>query len=457
MIANRGEIAMRIFRCCQEMGIETVVAYSKEDADSLPVQFATKSVCIGPADPARSYLDGNALITAARAYKCDAIHPGYGFLSENADFAEKCEENGIVYIGPTAAMIRQMGDKQAARSLMKKSGVPVVPGSDGILSGVSEAKKIAEKIGYPVLLKASAGGGGRGMRIAKDESEIKQAFNEAQAEAVAAFGNGAMYIEKLILNPHHIEVQILGDKKGHIVELGERDCSMQRRNQKMLEEAPASILTKKQSDGIRKAALKAAKAVGYVSAGTVEFVLDKEGQFYFIEMNTRVQVEHPVTEMVTGVDIIREQIRIAAGLPLSMKQSEIKIGGHAIECRINAEDPEKSFAPCPGTVDFIHFPGGNGVRVESALYNGARVSPYYDSMLAKIIVKSDNRLSAIRKMRTALEEFTLKGVKTNADFLYLLMYNEEFITGKIDTGFLSHNAEPIIRWARESDRIGRRK
>ena len=295
------------------------------------------------------------------------------------------------------------------------------------------------------------------MRIAKDESEIKQAFNEAQAEAVAAFGNGAMYIEKLILNPHHIEVQILGDKKGHIVELGERDCSMQRRNQKMLEEAPASILTKKQSDGIRKAALKAAKAVGYVSTGTVEFVLDKEGQFYFIEMNTRVQVEHPVTEMVTGVDIIREQIRIAAGLPLSMKQSEIKIGGHAIECRINAEDPEKSFAPCPGTVDFIHFPGGNGVRVESALYNGARVSPYYDSMLAKIIVKSDNRLSAIRKMRTALEEFTLKGVKTNADFLYLLMYNEEFITGKIDTGFLSHNAEPIIRWARESDRIGRRK
>lgn len=450
MIANRGEIAMRILRCCQEMEIETVAAYSEEDRDSLLLQFATESVCIGPADPAISYLNENAIIAAAKAYKCDAIHPGYGFLSENADFAEKCEAEGIVFIGPSSDMIRKMGDKQSARALMKKNDVPLVPGSDGILSGWHDAAAAAEKTGYPVLIKASAGGGGRGMRIANSASDIKHAFEEAQAEAVSAFGNGNMYLEKLILHPHHVEVQILGDSKGHIIHLGERDCSMQRRNQKMLEESPAYILTERQREGIRRAAIKAAKAVHYVSAGTVEFVIDTSGKYYFIEMNTRVQVEHPVTEMVTGVDIIKEQIRIAAGLPLSIKQNDVHLNGHAIECRINAEDVEHGFAPCPGKIDFLHFPCGNGVRVESALYNGARISPYYDSMIAKIIVKADTRLAAIRKMRVALEELTIEGVKSNADFLYLLMFNEEFVTGKIDTGFLSENADAIVRWANDS-------
>lgn len=347
-------------------------------------------------------------------------------------------------------MIRKMGDKQSARALMKKNDVPLVPGSDGILSGWHDAAAAAEKTGYPVLIKASAGGGGRGMRIANSASDIKHAFEEAQAEAVSAFGNGNMYLEKLILHPHHVEVQILGDSKGHIIHLGERDCSMQRRNQKMLEESPAYILTERQREGIRRAAIKAAKAVHYVSAGTVEFVIDTSGKYYFIEMNTRVQVEHPVTEMVTGVDIIKEQIRIAAGLPLSIKQNDVHLNGHAIECRINAEDVEHGFAPCPGKIDFLHFPCGNGVRVESALYNGARISPYYDSMIAKIIVKADTRLAAIRKMRVALEELTIEGVKSNADFLYLLMFNEEFVTGKIDTGFLSENADAIVRWANDS-------
>ena len=452
LIANRGEIAMRILRCCREMGIEGIVAYSKADEDSLPVQFSEEHVCIGPPQAGKSYLNENALLQAAKALKCDAIHPGYGFLSENADFAEKCEANGITFIGPTADMIRGMGDKQSARSLMRSKGVPVVPGSDGLVGSAEEALKIAEEVGFPVLIKASAGGGGRGMRTANDASEIAAAFSEARAEALAAFGDGSLYLEKLIQNPHHIEFQILGDSKGNIVQLGERDCSLQRRKQKVLEESPASCLDEKTRTAMGKAAIKAAKAVNYVSAGTVEFVLDHEGHFYFIEMNTRIQVEHPVTEMVTGIDLVREQIRIAAGLKLSFKQGDIKLNGHAIECRINAEDPKNDFRPCPGKVTFLHFPGGNGVRVESALYPGAEISPFYDSMVGKIIVHAPNRLEAIRRMRMALIETVVEGVTTNVDFLYLILFNPDFILGKIDTSFLDQNVDGFLKWQKDSEK-----
>ena len=452
LIANRGEIAMRVLRCCQEMGIETVLACSAEDMDSLPAQFATKRVCIGPSAAAKSYLNQEAVVQAAMSFQCEAIHPGYGFLSENADFASLCEEHGILFIGPSPEMIRMMGDKQSARALMKKHGVPVVPGSDGILKDWKEAAEIARKVGYPVLLKATAGGGGRGMRTAYDASEIQSAYESAQAEALSAFGDGSLYLEKLILHPHHIEVQILGDGRGHIIHLGERDCSLQRRNQKLLEEAPARILKPRQREALHRAALRAAKAVRYRSAGTVEFVLDREGNFYFIEMNTRIQVEHPVTEMITGVDLVREQIRIAAGLELSCRQSDISFSGHAIECRINAENPAKGFAPCPGDISFLHFPAGKGVRVESALYNGSRVSPWYDSMIAKVIVHAPGRLEAIRKMRVALEEMTVEGINTNLEFLYLLMFNPDYLSGHVDTGFLEKDAEAIIRWGEESRR-----
>lgn len=452
LIANRGEIAMRVLRCCQEMGIETVLACSAEDMDSLPAQFATKRVCIGPSAAAKSYLNQEAVVQAAMSFQCEAIHPGYGFLSENADFASLCEDHGILFIGPSPEMIRMMGDKQSARALMKKHGVPVVPGSDGILKDWKEAAEIARKVGYPVLLKATAGGGGRGMRTAYDESEIQNAYESAQAEALSAFGDGSLYLEKLILHPHHIEVQILGDSRGHIIHLGERDCSLQRRNQKLLEEAPARILKPRQREALHRAALRAAKAVRYRSAGTVEFVLDREGNFYFIEMNTRIQVEHPVTEMITGVDLVREQIRIAAGLELSCRQSDISFSGHAIECRINAENPAKGFAPCPGNISFLHFPAGKGVRVESALYNGSRVSPWYDSMIAKVIVHAPGRLEAIRKMRVALEEMTVEGINTNLEFLYLLMFNPDYLSGHVDTGFLEKDAEAIIRWGEESRR-----
>lgn len=450
LIANRGEIGMRILRCCQEMGIETVVAYSSEDANTLPVTFSPVSVCIGPASPTKSYLNQDALIQAAISYKCDAIHPGYGFLSENPDFAKKCEDAGIKFIGPSSEMIRNMGEKSTARSLMKAKGVPVVPGSDGLVNSLEEAEEVALKIGFPILIKASAGGGGRGMRRAYDMSELANAFESAKAEALSAFGDDSMYIEKLILNPHHVEFQIIGDEHGHIVSLGERDCSMQRRNQKLVEEAPASILNDKQRAAMQKAAIKAAMAVNYSSVGTVEFVVDHDKNFYFIEMNTRIQVEHPVTEMVTGVDLVREQIRVAAGLPLSFKQSDIKTNGYAIECRINAENPEKDFAPNPGKIEFLHLPGGAGVRVESAMYSGAMVSPWYDSMIAKVIVNAPSRLEAIRKMRVALEELTCEGIDTNIDFLYLLMYNPEYIMGRIDTSFLEKNCEGIIKWGKES-------
>lgn len=450
LIANRGEIAMRIIRCCHEMGIDTVLAYSWEDRNSMAVSFSTEAVCIGPAPAAQSYLNQDALIGAAKAYHCEAVHPGYGFLSENADFAEACEKNGLVWIGPTADMIRQMGDKQSARTLMKKNGVPVVPGSDGLVADPKEAALVAEKVGYPVLLKATAGGGGRGMRVASDADELEDAFREASAEAESAFGDGSLYLEKLIVNPRHIEVQIMGDSQGHICTLGERDCSMQRRNQKLIEESPARCLNQRQRTALYKAALRAAKAAHYVSAGTVEFVLDHSGQFYFIEMNTRIQVEHSVTEMVTGIDLIREQIRVASGLPLSFKQSDVRLQGHAIECRINAENPEKNFAPCPGTISFLHMPAGFGVRVENALFPGCRVSPYYDSMIAKLIVHAPGRLAAIRKMRVALEEMTVEGIDTNINFLYLLMFNRDYMMGNFDTSFLARDTGTLVRWDEES-------
>lgn len=436
LIANRGEIAMRIIRAARQLGIETVLVYSAEDANTKSVLFATKAVCVGSAAASKSYLNQESIIQTAISFECDAIHPGYGFLSENAEFAEKCISHGIEFIGPKPDVIRQMGDKQSARKLMKERGVPTVPGSDGFVASAIEAKRIAGEVGYPVLLKATSGGGGRGMRIAQTEEEIEGAFDTATAEAASAFGDGRLYLEKLILNPRHIEVQILGDNYGNIIHLGERDCSMQRRNQKMVEESPAYNLTEETREQVREAALLAAKAVGYSSAGTVEFVLGTEG-FYFIEMNTRIQVEHPVTEMVTGLDIVREQLLIAGGEKLSIQQKGVVLSGAAIECRINAEDSSRSFAPSPGTISKLQFPCGAGVRVESALVSGSKISPWYDSMIAKVIVSANDRGEAIQKMKTALDELIIEGVPTNINFLKGIMVDAEFTAGKVDTGFIN--------------------
>lgn len=448
LIANRGEIALRIIRCCREMGIETVLIYSTADKESLPVQLATYPICIGPAHAKKSYLNQEAIIDLARRMECEAVHPGYGFLSENAGFARKCEENGLIFIGPSSEIIDKMGDKQSARTLMRENGVPVVPGSKELVSDADEAKRIADEIGYPVLIKASAGGGGRGMRKAFDADEIENAFNTARAEAESAFGNGDMYIEKLILKPRHIEFQILGDKFGNIVHLGERDCSIQRRNQKMIEESPSRALSEKLRTEMGEAAIKAARAADYYSAGTVEFVLDGEGRFYFIEMNTRIQVEHPVTELVSGVDLVREQIRIAAGLKLRFEQKDVVLRGHAIECRINAENPLDGFKPTPGKIDFLHLPAGNGVRVETAVYPGYEISPFYDSMVAKIIVHASGRLEAIRKMRCALEELMIEGIITNERFDYIMLYHPEFIRGNYNTSFLEEHMDELLEWSR---------
>ncbi|MDD3369857.1 MAG: acetyl-CoA carboxylase biotin carboxylase subunit [Lachnospiraceae bacterium] len=446
LIANRGEIAMRLIRCCREMEIDTVLAYSEADKDSLPVQFATYPVCIGPAKASESYLQQDLLIDVARKMECEAIHPGYGFLSENADFAEKCEQNGIIFIGPSADIIRKMGNKQAARTLMKQNQVPVAPGSDGAVQTLAEAEAVADKIGYPVLVKAAAGGGGRGMRKAFSKEELKSAYETAKAEALSAFGDDEMYLEKLILKPHHIEFQILGDSFGNIIHLGERDCSIQRRNQKMMEESPSKVLSSELRKEMGEAAVRAAKAAGYYSAGTVEFVLDQEKHFYFIEMNTRIQVEHPVTEMVSNVDLVKEQIRVAAGLRLNATQADIVLTGHAIECRINAESPERGFAPTPGTIEFLHLPGGNGVRIETAMYQGYTISPYYDSMVAKIIVHAESRLDAIRKMRVALEEVMVQGIDNNAFFQYLILYHPDYIRGNYDTSFLEEHMGELLEW-----------
>lgn len=444
LIANRGEIAVRIIRECLDSSIEAVSVYSTADSQALHRIIATRSVCIGGPRAGESYLNAANIIEAAKATGCDAVHPGFGFLSESSDFARSCEEAGLKFIGPPSKVIDMMGDKAAAKRMMRQAGVPVVPGSDGIAQTADDAEKEAERIGYPVLLKAAAGGGGRGMRRACCKEEVKDAFEAARAEAESCFGNGDMYVEELIENPRHIEFQILGDSFGNVIHLGERDCSIQRRNQKLLEEAPAWGLSEKLRGAMGEAAVKAAKACGYENAGTVEFIVDKDDNFYFIEMNTRIQVEHPVTEAVTGMNIVREQLRIAAGMPLSRTQEEVQICGHAIECRITAEKVFENFAPCPGRIDFIHFPAGAGIRVDSALYNGCEISPYYDSMVAKIIAKGSSRLEAVRRMRRALEETVINGVQTTLPVQHLLMYQQDFLRGGYDTGFIEAHLPELL-------------
>ncbi len=444
LVANRGEIAVRIIRECLDNSIEAVAVYSTADRNSLHASIAAKSVCIGGPKAQDSYLNMRNIIQAAKAYGCDAIHPGFGFLSENGRFAKLCEKNGIEFIGPSSETIDLMGNKSSAREMMKRAGIPVTPGSDGTVKDAEEALAFAERTGYPVLLKASAGGGGRGMRRAENAEEVRRMFSEASSEAEKCFGDGSMYVEKLIENPRHIEFQILADSFGNVIHLGERDCSVQRRNQKLLEEAPAFALDEELREKMGKAAVKAAKAAGYKSAGTVEFIVDKDGNFYFIEMNTRLQVEHPVTEMVTGVNIVKEQLRIASGLPLAFHQEDISLSGHAIECRITAEKIYEDFAPCPGKITFIHLPAGAGIRVDSALYTGCEISPYYDSMVAKVIVRGGNRLEAVRKMRRALGEMVIEGVETILPVQYLLMYNADFLRGGYDTGFMESNLEELL-------------
>lgn len=451
LIANRGEIALRILRACREMDIDTVAVYSTADEDSLAAMLATEAVCIGPPRVADSYLNIDTLLMVAKAKGCDAIHPGYGLLSENAHFADAVCEAGMTFIGPSGEVIRAMGNKACARAGMQEAGVPVVPGSDGPIRDCEQAVSLAEQIGYPVLIKASAGGGGCGMRRADDETELRKRFEEARAEAIACFGDGEVYLEKLILNPRHIEFQIMADKLGNIVHLGERDCSLQRRNQKLLEEAPSCVLSPALREQMGQTAVTAARAAGYVGAGTVEFVMDQENHFYFIEMNTRIQVEHPVTEMVTGCDLVREQLRVAAGLPLSWSQDQIRLSGHAIECRINAEDPARGFAPCPGRVSFVHFPGGNGVRVDSLLYSGCELPPYYDSLCAKVIVHAPTRREAIRKMRRALEELIVEGIKTNVMLAHQILYEPDFIRGQVTTAYLEKHLEQLLEWCREAE------
>jgi acetyl-CoA carboxylase, biotin carboxylase subunit len=435
LIANRGEIAIRIIRACKEMGIKTVAVYSQADSQSLHVKLADESVCIGPAPSALSYLNINAIISAAELTDAEAIHPGYGFLSENANFAEVCEKCGITFIGPSAESMRIMGDKISARQAVIKQGVPILPGTKEGVHSVEDAVKVAKEIGFPVIIKATAGGGGRGMKIVHSQAALPNAFATARAEAQAGFGNPEVYIEKYCEQPRHVEIQILADKHGNVIHLGERDCSIQRRHQKLIEEAPSTVVTPEIRKAMGEAAARAAAAVGYNSVGTIEFLVDKNNNFYFMEMNTRVQVEHPVTEMVTGVDIVREQIRSAAGLPLRYKQEDIQIRGHAIECRINAEDPFK-FTPCPGKITAYHPPGGPGVRVDSFVYDQYTVVPHYDSLIGKLIVHADTREDAIKRMARALDEYIIEGIKTTVFFHKRIMAHKDFIEGNIDTSFL---------------------
>lgn len=436
LIANRGEIALRIIRACKEMGIGTVAIYSEADRDSLHVHFADEAFCVGPAPGNRSYLNIPNIISTATIAGVDAIHPGYGFLAENARFAEICETHHIKFIGPPAIAIEKMGDKATAKQTMKEAKVPVVPGSDGIITDVKVALEMAKEIGYPVIIKASAGGGGRGMRVVYNKDELLNAYQTAQAEANAAFGNPEVYMEKYIEEPKHIEVQLLLDEHGNGVYLGERDCSVQRRHQKVIEESPSPVITPEMRRQIGEAALAGAKSVGYSNAGTVEFLLDKNGRFYFMEMNTRIQVEHPVTEMVTGVDLIKEQIKVATGEKLALTQNMINVKGHAIECRINAEDPDKNFMPSPGRISVYHASGGPGVRVDSVAYQGYTIPPHYDSMIAKLIVWDDNRTQAISRMVRALEEFQVQGVKTTIPFHLKVLQNPYFIKGEVYTNFI---------------------
>ena len=436
LVANRGEIAVRVIRALRGMGIPSVAVYSKEDQDSLHGRLAEERVCIGEGSSRNSYLNMDTLITVAKNTGCDAIHPGYGFLSENAQFAEKCRENDICFIGPSPEVIDGMGNKSQARAKMREAGVPVVPGSLKALYDVKEALEEAKAMGFPVMIKASSGGGGKGMRECYSEGDFENEFLTAQRESANAFSDDAMYLEKLILEPRHVEVQIMGDSFGNVIALGERDCSIQRNHQKLVEESPSPIVTVESRKAMMEAAVNAAKAVSYVGAGTIEFIVDQEGKFYFMEMNTRIQVEHGVTELVTDTDLVIEQIRVCGGEPLSMKQEEVLLRGHAIECRINAEIPEKNFMPSPGTITALHLPGGNGVRVDTAIYTGYKIPMEYDSMIAKVLVHGKDRQEAIRKMKGALEEMLVLGVETNLDFQYKIMQSESFVEGKVDTGFI---------------------
>ncbi|MCQ2352555.1 MAG: acetyl-CoA carboxylase biotin carboxylase subunit [Victivallaceae bacterium] len=436
LIANRGEIALRIIRACREMNIRSVVVYSQADADSLPVRLADEAVCIGAAPSNLSYLLIDRILSVAAICDVDAIHPGYGFLAENAYFAEACDKHGITFIGPTPEAMRALGDKATARATMKKAGVPITPGGEGTLDSEADALKLARQLKYPVIVKASAGGGGRGMRIAHNDATLVQGYYAAKSEAESAFGDGTLYMEKFIECPRHIEVQILGDKFGNVVHLGERDCSIQRRNQKLIEESPSPALSERLRERIGQAAVRAAKAANYTGAGTIEFLLDSDDKFYFMEMNTRIQVEHPVTEMVTGIDLIQAQILIAAGGKLPFRQRDIKNAGHAIECRINAEDPERNFAPSPGLVKLFIPAGGPHVRMDSHVFSGYRIPTFYDSLIGKLIVWGHDRKEAIRRCRRALREVTVDGVRTTLPFLKSVVDNKHFTEGRYDTGFV---------------------
>lgn len=436
LIANRGEIAVRIIRACKEMNIKTVAVYSEADKDALHTRLADEAICIGPASSNQSYLNIKNIIEAAYITGSDSIHPGFGFLSENAKFAQICEESNIKFIGPRSEVIELLGNKSNAKEMMKKSGVPVIPGSEGSIKSLDEAIKISEQIGYPVMLKAAAGGGGKGIRIANNREELEKNYDIVKQEAKISFNDDEIYIEKFVKNPRHVEVQILADEHGNVIHLGERDCTIQRKHQKVIEETPSIAIDDKVRSKMGAAAVKAAKAAGYTSCGTVEFLVDSDKNFYFMEMNTRIQVEHPITEMRTGIDIVKTQIRIAAGEELKYKQKEIEFKGHSIECRINAENPAKNFMPCPGKIGDINLPGGNGIRVDTAIYSGYIVPPNYDSMIAKIIVHGVTRNEAIAKMKRSLEELVIEGVETNRDFLLDIIRNLNFIRGKFDTSFI---------------------
>lgn len=436
LIANRGEIAVRIIRACREMDIATVAVYSEADREALHAKLADEAICIGEAPASESYLSMERIISAAVVTGADAVHPGFGFLSENSKFADLCRQCGIIFIGPPAEVIEKLGNKQEARKTMIEAGVPVVSGTEEALEDWQEALKETEKIGYPMMIKAALGGGGKGMREVYDPADFEEAFRTAQKEALGAFGDGRMYLERLIKNPRHIEFQILADHYGNVVHLGERDCSIQRNHQKLIEEAPSMVLTDKLREEMGKAAVRAAKAAGYVNAGTIEFLLDRENHFYFMEMNTRIQVEHPVTEWVTGVDLVKAQIKIAAGEKLEFTQKDIRIQGHAIECRINAENPEKGFCPSPGTIQDLYLPGGKGIRIDTAVYSGYTIPVWYDSMIAKLIVWGKGRKEAIRKMQSALGEVIIEGVDTNVDYQYEILHNQDYLDGNFDVEFI---------------------
>ena len=440
LIANRGEIAVRIIRACRELGVATVAVFSEADRTALHAQLADEAICIGPANTADSYLNIKAILAACEVTGADALHPGFGFLSENAAFARMCEKCGVAFIGPPASSMEQMGDKSMAKATMKAAGVPVIPGSDGEVPSLSDARRIAEEIGYPVMVKASAGGGGRGIRRVDTPSQLEAALTAAKEEALRFFGDDGVYIEKFIEDPRHVEIQILADSYGNVVSLGERDCSLQRRNQKLIEECPCPIMIPSLRKTMGQAAVKAAVACGYRSAGTVEFLLEGK-EFYFMEMNTRIQVEHPITEMVTGIDLVKTQIHIAAGEPLPFRQEDVKLTGHAIECRINAENPAQNFRPCPGRISALHMPGGPGIRIDSAVYQGCEITPYYDSMIAKLIAYAPTREEALMKMKWALAEFIVEGVDTNIDFQLNLIKDADVEAGRYDIGFLSRRKD----------------